>query len=66
MSQADPFRQIVKENLALYQASEDAREASFRQKSADMLEWRKFHDVYVRAAKCFAQGEHLDLESSGN
>jgi hypothetical protein len=57
--------EIVKANLALYQAGEDAREASFKQKSADMQEWRKYHDVYVRAAKCFAQCEHLDLNLIG-
>ena len=65
MSQADPFREIVKANLVLYQAGEDAREASFKQKSADIQEWRKYHDVYVRAAKCFAQCEHLDLNLIG-
>ena len=65
MSQADPFREIVKNNISLYRDSEEARELAFKKGSFEMQEWKKYNEVYVRAAKCFALCESCSLKSIG-
>jgi len=65
MSQADPFRDIVKANSSLYRDSEEAREIAFKKGSFELQEWKKYHEVYVRAAKCLAMCESSNLQSIG-
>jgi hypothetical protein len=65
MSQADPFREIVKQNIQLYREAEEYREMSFKKNFAAMQEWKKYNEVYVRAAKCFAICEKCDLMKIG-
>jgi hypothetical protein len=65
MSQADPFRDIVKQNVVLYRDSEEQREKSFLDKSSALKEWKKYHEVYIRAAKCLALCENSNLNDIG-
>ena len=65
MSQADPFRDIVKQNVKLYRDSEEQREISFQIRSENMKEWKKDNEIYIRAAKCFSLCEHCDLTEIG-
>lgn len=66
MSQADPFREIVKKNIELYRASEDARENNSRLLAVQMASWQREYEIYVRAAKCFAMGQsNVDLKELG-
>lgn len=65
MSQADPFRDIVKANSSLYRDSEEQREKSFLDKSNALKEWKKYHEIYIRAAKCLAVCENSNLNDIG-
>lgn len=65
MSQVDPFREIVKQNIKLYRDSEEQREISFQIGSKYMKKWKQEHEVYIRAAKCFSICEHCDLTKIG-
>jgi hypothetical protein len=65
MSQADPFRDIVKQNVVLYRDSEEQREKSFLDKSNALKEWKKYNEVYIRAAKCLALCENSNLNDIG-
>jgi hypothetical protein len=65
MSQADPFRDIVKQNAKLYRDAEEAREINATKGAIEYAKWKREHEVYVRAAKCFAIGSDLDLKQIG-
>jgi hypothetical protein len=62
---ADPFRDIVKQNSELYRSSEEAREQHFQKISSELDEWKKEHEVYLRAAKCLAHTENVNLRQIG-
>ena len=64
-NQADPFRQIVKENIHLIRDSEETREKNFQTGSLQFKMWNVEHEAYVRAAVCFARTENLDFHCIG-
>lgn len=64
-SQTDPFRDIVKQNIKLYRDTEEAREERFQAAVKEQAEWVRLHEVYLRAAKCFAVGSDVDLTQIG-
>lgn len=65
MSQADPFRDIVKQNINLYREAEEYREMTYKKNCEAMQEWKKYNEIYVRAAKCLAICESCDLMQLG-
>lgn len=65
MSQTDPFREIVKNNISLYRDSEDSKEKIVKKRSLEMSEWKKYNEIYVRAAKCLAMTESSNLKDIG-
>lgn len=64
-SQSDPFRDIVKNNIHLYREAEETRERTVQKNLREQMEYNMLHEVYVRAAKCFAVGTDLDLSEIG-
>lgn len=64
-SQADPFRDIVKQNVTLYRDAEESRESHFQTAAKEQAEWTRLHEIYLRAAKCFAVGADVDLKQIG-
>jgi hypothetical protein len=65
MSNADPFREIVKQNAKLYRDSEEAREVNATQGALEYAKWKRDHEIYVRAAKSFAVCENSNLADIG-
>jgi len=65
MSNADPFREIVKKNAELYRNSEEERELKTAKRAIEYAKWKQDHEVYVRAAKCFAVCENSNLADIG-
>ena len=62
---ADPFREIVKENSARYRQAEFDRETNFQIRSKEMMNWKIEYDIYVRAAVSFSIDENSSLSDLG-
>lgn len=65
MSNADPFRDIVKQNAKLYRDAEEARETNASKGAIEYANWKREYEIYVRAAKCFAICENSSLTDIG-
>ena len=62
---ADTFRETVKENLHIYQAQEEAHAAATERALREHAEWKRDHEVYVRAMQALAYGQHVTLTDYG-
>lgn len=65
MSNADPFREIVKKNVLLYRNSEEEREIKTAKRALEYSKWKQDNEIYIRAAKSFAVCENSSLTDIG-